>query len=101
MYMKFVYKIVSFRKYFGTGLSEEIRTSKLCTEVFVMPKHLIAKIVVPESSFHMYMSLLHVIVCFSTIFQNYCEIVKNSFFFAPSGKKRGCFKEHDIHSIQY
>ena len=30
--------ILSFRKHFGTVLTEEIQIAKFCTEVFVMPK---------------------------------------------------------------
>ena len=33
-------KTFSFRKPFGIVLTEEIRKAKFCTEVFVMPKHL-------------------------------------------------------------
>ena len=33
-------KTFIFRKHFGTVLTEEIRIAKFCTEVFVMPKHL-------------------------------------------------------------
>ena len=53
-------KKLSYRKYFGTVLTEEIRIAKFCTEVFVMPKHLMTKLNIPESS--LYMSLLHAIV---------------------------------------
>ena len=45
---------VSFRKHFGTVLKEEIRITKFCTEVFVMPKHLMTKFNKPESSLYMY-----------------------------------------------
>ena len=43
MYIKFVHKN-SFRKPLGSLLSEEIWTVKFCTEVFVMPKHLMTKL---------------------------------------------------------
>ena len=33
-----------FRKHFGTVLTEEIRRAKFCTEVFMMPKHLMTKL---------------------------------------------------------
>ena len=48
-YLKFVKKTFSFRKHFGTVLTEEIRIAKLCTEVFVMPKHLMTKVNIPQS----------------------------------------------------
>ena len=38
IYIKFVQKTFSFRKHFGTVLTEEIRVAKFCTEVFKMPK---------------------------------------------------------------
>ena len=60
MYIKFVKKILSFRKHFGTVFIEEIRIAKFCTEVFVMPKLLMTKLNVPESS--LYMSPFHAIV---------------------------------------
>ena len=41
---------ISFRKHFGTVLTEEIRIAKFCTEVFVMPKHLMTNLNIPESS---------------------------------------------------
>ena len=51
--MKFVQKTFSFRKHFGTVLTEDIRAAKCCTEVFVMPKHLKTKLDMPESSLYM------------------------------------------------
>ena len=49
MYIKFVHgETFSFCKHFNTVLSEEIRKAKFCTEVFVMPKHLITKLNIPE-----------------------------------------------------
>ena len=42
--LKFSKKNFSFRKHFGTVLAEEIRREKFCTEVFVMPKHLMTKV---------------------------------------------------------
>ena len=50
----------SFRKYSSTVLTEEIRIAKFCTEVFVMPKHVMTKDNIPESS--LYMSPLRAIV---------------------------------------
>ena len=35
-----LFKTFSFCKHFGTVLTEEIRIAEICTEVFVMPKHL-------------------------------------------------------------
>ena len=32
-------KTFSFRKHFGTVLTDEIQIAKFCTEVFVIPKH--------------------------------------------------------------
>ena len=61
-------KTFSFRKHFGTVLTEEIRIAKFCTEVFVMPKHLMIKLNIPESS--IYMSSLRAIV----LFQQYYRI---------------------------
>ena len=51
-YMKFVHKTFSFRKQIDTVLllTEEIRTAKFCHEVFAMPKHLMTKFNIPESS---------------------------------------------------
>ena len=37
-------KTFSFRKHLGTVLTEEIQITKFCTEVFVMPKHLMTKV---------------------------------------------------------
>ena len=68
MFIKFVHKTFSFRKHFDTVLTEEIRTAKFCHEVFVMPKHLMAKLNIPKSS--LYMSPLRAIV----LFQQYCRI---------------------------
>ena len=53
IYIKFVQKIFSFRKHFGTVLTEEIRIAKFCTEVLTMPKHLMNKPNIPELSLHM------------------------------------------------
>ena len=61
-------KTFSFRKHFGTVLTEEIRIAKICTEVFVMPKHFMTKINTPESS--LCMSPLRAIVL-----HNYCDMV--------------------------
>ena len=61
-------KTFSFRKHFGTVLTEEIRIAKFYTEVFVMPKHLMTKLNRSESS--LYMSLLRAIV----LSQQYCRI---------------------------
>ena len=66
--MKFVHKTFSFRKHFRTVLSEEIRTAKFCTAVFVMPKYLMTKKSYTELS--SYMSLLRAIV----LSQQYCRI---------------------------
>ena len=44
IYIKFVNITFSFRKHFGTVLTEKIRITKFCNEVFVMPKHLMAKL---------------------------------------------------------
>ena len=53
-------KTFSFRKHFGTVLKEEIRIAEFCTEVFLMPKHLMTKLNISESS--LYMSPLRAIV---------------------------------------
>ena len=53
-------KTFSFRKHFSTVLTEEIRIAKFCTEVFVMPKHLMTKLNIPKAS--PYMSPLCAIV---------------------------------------
>ena len=50
----------SFRKHFGTVLTEEIQIAKFCTEVFVITKHLMTKINKPES--FLYMSPVFAIV---------------------------------------
>ena len=47
-------KTLRFRKHFGTVLTEGIRTVKICTEVFVMPNHLMTKHKISESSSYMY-----------------------------------------------
>ena len=60
MYIKFVHKTFSFREHFDTVLTEEIRTTKFCQELFVMPKHLMIELNIPESS--SYMSPLREIV---------------------------------------
>ena len=65
--MQFVHKTFSFRKHFGAVLREGIQTAKFCTEVFVMPKHLITKLFIPESS--SYSSPLCIIV----LSQQYCR----------------------------
>ena len=62
MFIKFVHKTFSFRKHFNTVLTEAIRTAKFCQEVFVMPKHLMAKLNIPKAS--LYMSPLRAIVLF-------------------------------------
>ena len=66
--IKFVHKSFSFRKQFGTVLTEEIRTEKFCNEVFVMPKYLMSKLNIPESA--SYISPL----CAIMISQQYCRI---------------------------
>ena len=43
-------KTFSFRKHFGTVLTEEIRITNFCTEVFVMQKDLMTKLSIPKSS---------------------------------------------------
>ena len=53
-------KTYSFRKHFVTVLTNEIQIAKFFTEVFLMPKHLMTKLNIPESS--LYMSPLRVIV---------------------------------------
>ena len=50
------------------SLTEEIRIANFCTEVFVMPKHLMTKLNIPESS--LYMSPLRAIV----LSQQHCRI---------------------------
>ena len=60
IYIKLVQKSVSFRKHFGSILTKEIRKAKFCTEVFVMPKHLMIKLNIPEA--FLYMSPLSAIV---------------------------------------
>ena len=60
MYIKFVHKTFSFHKHFGLVLTDEIRTAKFDTEVFVMLKHLMTKLDKPES--YSYMSLLRAII---------------------------------------
>ena len=44
-------KNLSYRKHFGTILTQEIRIAKFCNEVFVMPKHLMTKLNNFELSF--------------------------------------------------
>ena len=61
-------KKFSFRKHFGTVLTEEIRIAKFCNEVFVMPKYLMTKLNIPESS--LYVSPLRAII----LSQQYCRI---------------------------
>ena len=63
-------KTFSFCKHFGTVLTEEIRilVVKFCIEVFVMPKHLMTKLDIPEPS--LYMSPLRAIV----LSQQHCRI---------------------------
>ena len=63
-------KFFSIRKYFGTVLTEEIRTAKLCTEVFVKLKHLLTKFHIPESL--SYMSPFCAIIF---IFNNIAELL--------------------------
>ena len=74
-------KKFSFRKHYGTVLTEEIRIAKFCTEVLVMSKHLITKLNIPESSLGTSILLpIHVSTpCnrfIPTILHNYCDIVK-------------------------
>ena len=45
-------KHFSFRKHFGIVLTEEIQIAKFCTEVFVMPKHLMKELNIPLSSLY-------------------------------------------------
>ena len=52
----------------SVDLTEEIRTAKFCTEVFVLPKRLMTKLNIPEAS--LYMSPLRVIV----LSQQYCRL---------------------------
>ena len=66
LFIYIVQNTFSFRKHFGTVLTEEIRIAKFCTEVFVMPKHLMTKLNIPEST--LYMSPLLAIV----LSQQYC-----------------------------
>ena len=80
-------KTFSFRKHFGTVLTEEIRIAKFCTEVYVMPKHLMTKLNIPESS--LYMSPLRAIV----LSQQWCKITEiwyNFVLFAPLLNMRRC-----------
>ena len=49
-------------------LIEEIRMAKFCTEVFLMPKHVMTKLNIPESP--LYMCPLRAIV----LSQQYCRI---------------------------
>ena len=60
MFIKFVHETLSFRKYFDTVLTEDNRTAKFGHKVFVMPKHLMTELNIPESS--SYMSPLRAIV---------------------------------------
>ena len=69
---------ICFHKHFGTVFTEEIRTAKFCTEVFVMPKHLMTKLYIPE---------------WSTYMRSFSELLwygKKSLLFAPSLRKKGC-----------
>ena len=66
--IKFVQKTFSFRKHFGTVLTEEIQIAKFGTEVFVMPKHSMTKLNIPESSLYMFP------LCAIVLFQQYCRI---------------------------
>ena len=87
IYIKFVKKWVFFRKHFSTVMTEEIRIAKICTEVFVMPKHLMTKRNIPESS--LYMSPLRAIV----LSQQYCIITviwSIIVLFAPLLNMRRC-----------
>ena len=52
----------------SANLTKEIRIAKFCTEVFVMPKHLMTKLNIPESS--LYMSPFRAIV----LSQQYCRM---------------------------
>ena len=61
-------KTFNFCKHFDTVLTKGIRIAKFCTEVFVIPKHLMTKLNTPESS--LYMSPLRAIV----LSQQYCII---------------------------
>ena len=61
-------KTLSFRKHFSIVLTEEIRIAKFCIEVFVMPKHLMTKLDIPEPS--LYMSPLRA----TALSQQYCRI---------------------------
>ena len=63
--IKFVQKTLQSRNHFGAVLTEEIRIAKFCTEVFVMPKHLMTKLDIPES--FLYMSPLRAIVYLNNI----------------------------------
>ena len=77
---------ISFHKHFGTISTEEIRIAKLCTEVFMMLRHLMTKLYIPKS--FLYMSPLLGIV----LSQKYCTFTvkcQNSRLFAPSLTKRG------------
>ena len=94
IYFKFVQKTYSFRKHFGTILTEEIRIAKFCTEVFVMPKYLMTKLNIPESS--LYMSPLRTIV----LSQQYCRITviwQNFVHFGPLLNMRRCIVCHWFH----
>ena len=71
-------KTFSFPKHFGTVLTEEIRIAKFSTEVFVMSKHSMTKMNIPESS--LYMSPLRAIVlsqqyCIITVIWYICKII--------------------------
>ena len=52
-FIKFVNEIYSFDKRFGTVLTQEIRTAKCCTEVFMILEHYINKLHKLESSYYM------------------------------------------------
>ena len=67
-------KTSSFCKHFGAVLTEEIQIGKFCTEVFVMPKHLMINLNIPESS--LYIVSIPCNRFTSTILQNYCDMVK-------------------------
>ena len=54
IFLNFVQETSSFRKHFGFVLTEEIRKAKFCTEEFVMPKHLMTKLNIPEASSYMF-----------------------------------------------
>ena len=68
-------KMFSFRKHFVTVLTEEIWIAKVCTEVFVMPKHLMTKLNTP-TSFLYPKSPLHATVLSQLYRRITCDMVK-------------------------